>query len=378
MITERWGVTAKGEQIYRYTLQNDNGMKVGIINYGAIISSIEVPDKNGVIRDVVLGYDSLEEYEQGSSSFGALIGRNANRISNAECSIEGVVYKLEENQPGYNLHSGSNNLAVQVWNHDDEAFKDKSGGLEDSHKDESAESIWKAKEIVADSVALHYRSEDMDEGFPGNMELAVIYSLTENNTLIIEYFAKTDKTTIINLTNHSYFNLAGHEHGSIYNQKLRIEAEQYVPVQKGNCIPKGDLAYVEGTPMDFRIPKNITEDISGDFEQISISGGYDHCYVLDESDRMGEVELAAEAVCEDTGISMTVYTDCPGIQLYTANGLSDEKGKQGAVYNSHCAFCLETEAFPDSINQEKFTKPLITPQDKYYSMTAYAFANSDE
>lgn len=353
MMTEVFGYTNGGDVIHSYTLENKNNMKVKILSYGAIVQSVLVPDKNGVVRDIVLGYDDLDGYLKNDCYMGAVVGRNANRIANARCNINGVTYELEKNDGENNLHSGKNTFSKKIWN-----LKTEKTENEQKHED---------------SVTLIYTSKEFDQGFPGNMAAEVTYTLNDKNELMMEYAAKADCQTIANFTNHSYFNLAGQGVAGIENHKLKIYSSQYTPISDKGCIPVGTLADVAGTPMDFSEEKKIGKDINEEFDQLKFVGGYDHNYVLDNTDKNEQVILAASADCDDTGIMLELFTDCDGMQFYTGNGIHDHLGKNGVIYHSRSGFCLETQCFPDAINHPEFRAPLTDKEGEYHAKSIYRF-----
>ncbi len=343
MVTE-FGKTKKGEAVEKYTLKNAHGMEVDIITLGAALQSIRVPDQAGEIRDVLLGYDNVEQYENVNGYLGAVIGRNGNRIANARVTIDEVVYELEANDNENNLHSGA------------EGFH----GV-----------LWSVKEADDSHVLLTYHSPDGQQGFPGNMDVSVTYTLSEDGTLGITYRATSDKKTVANLTNHAYFNLDGHASGSATDQELELFASYYTPVVDGKAIPTGEIASVSATPMDFRQMTRIGARIEDDFDQLKFTGGYDHNYVLDKAD--GTLQLAARARSAISGIQMDVYTTCVGIQFYAGNFVGGQKGKGGVDYVNRQGFCLETQYFPNSVNETSFKQPFLNPGEVYESQTNYCF-----
>jgi len=343
-----FGKTAEGEAVDLYVLTNKNGMEVSIITYGGAVVSIKVPDKNGKIGDVVLGYDSLDGYLNDKANLGVLVGRYANRIGHAQFSLEGKTYTLAKNNGENSLHGGVKGFGKVLWK-----------AREVSGKDGQA-------------LELSYLSKDGEEGFPGNLKATVIYTLTDGNELRIAYSATTDKTTVVNLTNHSYFNLAGPGSGDILGTQLVIEADKFTPVDSG-LIPTGELRDVTGTPFDFRKATAIGARIGQDDEQIKLGGGYDHNFVLRR--KAGDpISLAARAVEPTTGRVLEVWTTEPGTQLYTGNFLDGVRGKGGVSYTKRSAFCLETQHFPDSPNQPKFPSVVLKPGGRYQTTTVYKFS----
>lgn len=346
MAAEKFGRTKDGKEVMQYVLENANGMKLSLISLGAAITGIEVPAIDGTRKDVVLGYDTVEDYEKNTYYFGAAIGRNSNRISHAACTIGNVQYLLEQNDNENNLHSGSNGFHSVVWKAD--------------YREESP-----------DRITFHYVSKDGEQDFPGNLTADITYELTEKNEVIIAYHAVSDKDTIANFTNHAYYNLDGHEAGNVEGQELCIKASYYTPVVDAKAIPIGAINSVAKTPMDFRVKKAIGSEINDSFEQLLFGGGYDHNYVLDrEADGM---QLAAVAESKATGITMEVYTDCPGIQFYSGNFIQNHSGKQGVVYGKRQGFCLETQYFPNAINQQGFASPVLPAGKDYHSQTKMCF-----
>ncbi len=349
-ITQKsFGITKNGEEASLYTITNGNGMEVSFTDFGAHIVDIIVPDAKGNLADVNLGYKDLKGYEDNQQGFGAFIGRHANRIGGAKFEINGKVYELDKNDGINNLHGG--NVRYNNFMYETEVYED--------------------EDMI--SVEFSRLSPHMEQGFPGNLDVTVTYSLTEANELVIEYLAVSDKDTIINLTNHSYFNLAGHNSGSILDQKVWIKANQFTPTDN-KLIPTGELKDVAGTPLDFRTFKSIGQDINEDYEPLKIAGGYDHNYVLDISGN--EIEKVAELVDEKSGRRMEVFTDLPGMQLYTANWVEDRgDSKDGAIYGKRGAVCFETQYFPNSCNISTFPSCRFEAGKEYESVTIYKFSN---
>lgn len=344
---QSFGKTQSGEETFLYVLTNDNGVSVSLTNFGACIVNVLVPDKNGKKEDVVLGYDNVTGYEINSPGLGSFIGRHANRIGGASFELKGTRYELEKNDGPNNLHGGSKGYNKFIYE------------VEQFEEDDS------------DSIEFSRLSPNMEQGFPGNLDISVTYTLTADNALVIEYLAVSDKDTIVNLTNHSYFNLAGHNSGSILDHKLMIEADKFTPTDD-DLIPTGEMRTVEGTPMDFRKMKKLGQDIDADYEPLKQAGGYDHNYVLCNS--RSEVQKVAELVEEKSGRVMEVYTDMPGMQLYTANFLKSEKGKGGVVYEKRDGVCFETQYFPDSCNKPEFPSCILKAGNEYDYVTVYKFA----
>ncbi len=343
MKKELFGTTGEGREIFLYTLENKNGMKAQMIDYGAILVNLLVPDKDGKVQDVTLGYDKLEDYYTNGSFFGATIAPNANRIANAAFAIDGVTYKLDVNDGPNNLHS-----------HFD------IGG----HK-----RVWEAQP-EGNAVTFSLELPDGEMGFPGNKKFSITYTLTDENELRLDYHASTDKKTILNPTNHAYFNLAGHDGGRIIDHVLWLKAGHYTPVVQG-AIPTGEIAPVAGTPIDFTKEKRIGDEIEADFEQLRLVSGYDHNFVID--DWNGELQLVARISEPGSGRSMEVYTDLPGIQFYAGNCIAETTGKGNTVYGVRHGFCLETDYFPNAVNEESFPSAVYGPEKDFISTTIYKF-----
>lgn len=343
---EQFGTTAKGEVVNLYTLQNENGFRVVLSNYGAIIVSVFAKDINGNFDDIVSGFDTLAGYEKNPGFYGAVIGPYANRIRGAKITVDGIDYPLKVNENGKNTLHSDQELGI--------------------HK-----AVWTAKLKEAEN-AVEFRTwvRDMEMGFPGNKEITVTYTVTEDNSIRIHYHATSDKNTAINLTNHSYFNLDGNHAGKILDTELQILADQITPIDK-ECIPTGEFLDVTGTPFDFRSPKKIGQDIGAVDEQLAFGGGYDHNFVL--QNQSGEVRLIARAVSHKSGRVMEVYTDQPGVQLYTGNFMENPMGKDGKGYGKREGFCLETQVYPNAINETAFPDPIYGPQKEYDTVTEYRF-----
>lgn len=342
---EPYGTLENGTAVSSYTLTNDNGATMKVINYGGIIVSLEVPDKNGNLVDVVLGFDSLRAYEKRNPFFGSLVGRYGNRIGKGKFTLDGKEYDLVKNNNGNHLHGGTKGFDKAVWE------------IEEVPSDEGV------------AIRLSYLSKDMEEGYPGNLDVNVVYTLTNDNTIKFDYEATTDKKTIVNLTQHTYFNLNGGKQG-ILDHVITLHADKFVPVDEG-LIPTGELRAVENTPMDFRKPARIGERINADDEQIKFGKGYDHTWVIN-----GEgMKLAAVVHSPMSGIEMTVHTTEPGVQFYTGNFLDGSlTGKNNVVYGQRTGFCLETQHFPDSPNQKNFPSVVLSPGEKYSTTTSYKFS----
>lgn len=346
VVQNEFGTTQKGQKAYLYTLSNTGGMEVQVTNFGAILVSVKVKDSSSQVKDVVLGYDSLKEYEKNEFFFGSTIGRNANRIKDAVFSLDGKEYRLAVNEGPNNLHSDADHGFHKV--------------------------LWNAEvKENANAVTFCYASPDQENGFPGNLNVSVTYSLSEDNALSITYEGISDQKTVMNMTNHSYFNLNGQGSGSICDEKVTIFADGFTEVGEGS-IPTGRIIPVEGTPLDFRSPRRVGDDIDDDFEQLNLVGGYDHNFALNSK---GETRAKAACVEDDrSGICMKVYTDLPGIQFYTGNFVKPHTGKNGAKYDKRGGLCLETQFFPNSINMPEFKQPILEAGKKFTSTTTYAFS----
>ena len=346
MQKQSFGKTEDGQQTDLYILRNKNGMEAAITNYGGTVVSLKVPDRNGKIEDVVLGYDKLEDYEAGKAYFGATVGRYANRIAHAKFMLDGITYSLPKNDGDNHLHG--------VFN----------------------KRVWVAKDVSSDAgeaLELSYVSKDGEDGFPGNLSVKVVYTLTDQNELKIDYSATTDKDTVLNLTNHCYFNLAGQGNGDILQTQLMIHADRFTPVD-ATLIPTGELRSVKGTPFDFLTSTVIGARIAQDDPQLKLGHGYDHNWVLNNT-TAGSLFAAAQAYDPHSGRVLEVSTTEPGLQLYTGNFLDGIRGKAGKVYNRRDAFCLETQHFPDSPNHPQFPSTVLKPGQRFQSTTIYKFSN---
>ena len=341
---EHFGRLADGTAVEIYTLTNASGLEARIMTYGAILVSLKVPDRNGVLADVNLGFDSLAGYLGTHPYFGAIIGRYANRIAKARFTLDGVEYRLAPNNNGNTLHGGIKGFDKVVW---------------------KAEPV---KVAYGTGVKLTYLSKDVEEGFPGNLSVTVVYTLTDANELEIRYEATTDKTTPVNLTNHAYWNLKGEGQGDVLGHVLQIEADKITAVDSAaNLIPTGEIVPVAGTPFDFTSPHAIGERIA------KVEGGYDHNFVLRSGG--GALALAARVEEPESGRVLEIWTDQPGIQLYTGNFLDGTViGKGGKAYGKHFAFCLETQHFPDSPNQPNFPTTILEPGQTYRTVTVHKFS----
>ena len=346
-----FGKLENGNQVFLYTLKNDNGMEVKITNYGGIVTSIKVPDKDGQFGEVTLGYESLKDYLTDSPYFGAIIGRYGNRIANGKFSIEDENYQLPLNDGPNSLHGGDKGFDKVLW-------KAKINGGEEPYLD------------------LSYLSPDGEMGYPGNLEVKVRYTLLKDNSLKIEYDATTDKATVINLTNHTYFNLAGRNGGDILGHQLKLNADRFLAVNE-NLIPEGEPNDVAGTPFDFSELKTIGKQINDKNQQLVNGKGYDHCWVL--TDQSPQLKLVAEVSEPSSGRKMEVYTTEPGIQFYSGNFLDGKyTGQKGENYPYRTGFCLETQHYPDSPNRPDFPSTLLKPGEQYKSTTVYKFKLNPE
>jgi aldose 1-epimerase len=350
MQKQAFGKTPDGQPVDLYTLTNKNGMEATITNYGGTVVSLKVPDHQGKFDDVVLGYDKITDYAEGKSYFGAIIGRYGNRIAHGKFAIGSSTYTLAKNNGENTLHGGNIGFNKRVWS---------------------------AKEVsgpAGPALELTYLSKDMEEGFPGNLSVKVVYTLTDQNSLKIDYSATTDKETVVNLTNHSYFNLAGQGSGDILQHRLLLHAEKFTPVDAG-LIPTGELRPVKGTPFDFSTPTAIGVRIDQVEEQIKLGMGYDHNFVLTRGIKNGTLALAAVVHEPKTGRVLEVWTTEPGVQFYTGNFLDGTgTGKGGKPYGRRTAFCLETQHFPDSPNHPAFPSTLLKPGAQYHTTTVYKFS----
>ena len=345
---QAFGKTMDGNEVHQYILKNKKGMEISVINYGGIITSWKAKDRDGIYQDIVLGFDNIYDYETKNPYFGALIGRYGNRIAKGKFSIDDKNYNLATNNDVNHLHGGTKGFDKVLWDVD---------------------------EILGDSSAslvLKYMSSDMEEGYPGNLNVKVIYTLNNNGELSVTYEADTDKTTIVNLTQHSYFNLSGDFNQDISNHDLKINADSFLPVDS-TLIPTGEIRDVIDTPFDFLQPKKVGRDIEMNNEQINYGNGYDHCWVLNN---YGEgIRFVASAYDDSSGRLLEVFSDQPGIQFYSGNFLDGSlKSKYEGNYDFRSGFCLETQNFPNSPNENSFPSPLLKPGEKYLSETIFRFS----
>ena len=340
----KFETTLNGKQVGLFNLENENGLMVQITNYGGRIAAIWVPDRDGNYKDIVTGYDSIDGFINNTSYFNGIIGRYGNRIAKGKFTLNGTEYTLAINNAPNALHGG-----LVGFDH----------------------VIWDVEKNTNDSLVLTYLSADGEEGYPGNLWVKVIYSLNDSNEFRIDYHAETDAPTVINLTNHAYFNLAGHDDGDILGHILMINADKFTPVDS-TLIPTGTIEDVTGTPFDFRTPTAIGDRINSDDQQIKFGMGYDHNWVLNKTDR--EMSLAGMVEEPVSGRAMEIYTIEPGIQFYTGNFLDGSIiGKDSTIYKYRQAFCLETQHFPDSPNHENFPSTVLNPGETYQTSTIYKF-----
>lgn len=342
---EFFGKNSNGQDVQIYTLQNKNGMSVSFLDLGAAVHEIYVSDRTGQPVQISAIYDNPISYEKQTTYFGAVVAPSANRIAGAKFEIDGQTYVTDANDNENSLHSGINGLAKKIWD---------------------------VKEQTENKIIFTYDAKDLEQGFPGNIHYEVTYEVTETNELAISYYALSDKKTTINMTNHTYFNLAGAFSGSIENHELWIKASHYTPVKDAKAIPTGEIAPVDETPFDFREAKKIGRDIGEDFDQLIYGLGYDHNFAIDK-ESVG-FEKIATAYAEETGIQMDVWTDCIGVQLYTGNFMEGEEGPNNHKYVKRGAFCLETQYFPNAINETNFVCPITEANEPYETRTVYAFS----
>jgi len=346
-VTENiFGLLPGGETVHSYTIKNAAGSAAVVIDYGAVLVSLCVPDRSGQIKDVVLGYDDAASYTVNSCFFGAVIGPNGNRIADSRFVIDGKEYSLCANENENNLHSGPDGFEKKFW----KADADPSGS----------------------AVRFTRTSPDGENGFPGNFDVSVTYELSEDNALSITYEGISDQATVANLTNHSYFNLNGEGSGQILGHELTIHADAFTPVADGKSIPTGEIRPVKGTVMDFCTPHSIGERIDTPDEQLVFTGGYDHNFVCNGYEK-GRIREIAAVEAKESGIRMVVSSDCPCVQLYAGNFIKEETGKNGHVYGKRDGLCLETQVEPNAVNTKGFHSPVIRAGEKYLSRTIYRF-----
>lgn len=340
---ETFGTTKSGQEARIYRFQNPMGMELTVTDFGATLLGLKVPDKTGRLVDVILGYDCLAAYEGISGTyFGATVGRNANRIGGASFTLGGKTYHLEKNDGNNNLHSGSNGYSFRVW---------------------------EVENITETGITFSLYSPDGDQGYPGALTVRVTYTLTAYGSVCIEYGGMPAADTIINMTNHSYFNLNGHDSGSIIQHLLWVDADAFTASDE-HLIPTGEILPVAGTPMDFRVPKTVGKDLDANYSPLLFGGGYDHNWCLNNHGRFCKV---AEAQGDQSGIRMQVYTDLPGIQIYTGNFLDHELGKNGVIYQHRQGMCFETQYYPDAVHHSNFPSPVYRAGQEYSTRTEYRF-----
>ncbi len=342
----------EGDSVGFYTLRNTNGIEITFTNYGQRLVSLHAPDKNGKFEDVVLGYATLKEFVENRNYYGSVIGRYGNRIGKGTFKIGDATYNLVKNNGENHLHGGTKGFESVVW---------------------------KVDGFSENSISFSRISPDMEEGYPGNLDVKVIYTLNDSNELKIKYKATTDKATVVNLTNHSFFNLKGEGNGDITDHVVMINADAYTPVDDG-LIPTGSIEKVAGTPFDFKTPKTIGRDIDSDFEQLKIGKGYDHNYVINATPKNEEgLKLTATITEPVSGRTMEVYTSEPGVQFYTGNFMNgSDIGKTGKPYLFRGSFCFETQHYPDSPNKPEFPSTLLNPGEVYETTTVYKFGVVEE
>lgn len=339
-----FGKLGSGHMTHLYILRNSRGMEAAVTDYGARLVQVKVPAKQGRRMDVVLGYDSAGEYEKDPYFFGATVGRNANRIKDAEFTLNGIKYYLQKNENQNNNHSGPDGYQMRVWT------MNKADGA---------------------SVCFSLTSPHLDQGFPGEFKISVTYMLTESNELVIHYEGLSSKDTVVNMTHHSYFNLEGHGSGDILGQYLKLDADMYSPISDNQCIPSGSQEPVKGTPMDFLQFKKIGRDIHNDFPQLKLAGDYNHNFIINKKSEA--MHIFAEAYSEKTGIYMAAETNLPAVQFYAGRYIGDTLGKKGCRYTSRSGFCLEAQYTPNAINEQGEVKPILRAGEWYDKAIMYRF-----
>ena len=342
IISEDFGKTKEGQKVSRIKLEQNDGSYITILDYGASIDAVVVPDKNGNLIDVSLGYSTIEQYQAESPYFGSTVGRFANRIAFGKFNLAGKEYKLALNDGENHLHGGLKAFDKRVFDY----------------------------KIEDDTVVFSLQSPDGDEGYPGNLSVSVRFSFSKEHELKIEYYAECDMDTPINLTNHAYFNLNGEGTGDILGHSMKIYTSEYTPINS-NLVPTGEVVKVAGSAFDFTEAKKIGRDIEATNEQLQYGFGYDHNYVFGND---GQMKLCAETIGEKTGIKMATFTTKPGMQFYSGNMMKKSVGKSGKPYDKRHGFCLETQYFPDSVNQANFPSSILKKGEKYNYTTIYAFS----
>lgn len=342
-ITKDFGKNSKGDKATLYTFKNKNGMTMTVSDFGATLQSVLVPDKDNKPRDVVLGYDKAIDYEgPGGTFFGSTVGRSANRIGHAQFELNGKIYHLDQNKGVHNLHSGLDFYSFRVW---------------------------KVDEIGENTIRFSLHSPDGDQGYPGELDISVTYTLTDENEIKIDYCGIPKADTIINVTNHSYFNLNGHESGNVLEQYLWLDADAFTGTDEDQIV-NGDVISVEGTPMDFRTKKKVGQDIGADYLPLVLGNGYDHNWVLNNKGKFAKI---GELSSEERGITLDVYTDLPGVQIYAGNYIENEIGKDGVIYGPRQGICFETQYFPNAINIPAFESPVCKANELYRTTTVFQF-----
>ena len=338
-----YGLTKAGKETGLYTITNTKGASITICDLGGIITNLWIPDRDGKLRDIVLAYDNASDYEDGNAFMGSIIGRVANRISNSKFTLNGQEFKLAQNDGPNSIHGGNKGFDKYIW-----------------HVCE-----------IEKGLKLSIDSPDMDENYPGNMHVEVTYTFDDENCLTISYLATSDQDTLCNLTNHTYFNLDGHDAGHVGNHLMKIYASKYT-LADGSSIPTGEIAEVAGTPFDFSEAKLVGRDIGEDCQQLKFAGGYDHNYILDKEDK--ELTLVSETSSAISGIMMTCETTQPAVQFYSGNHMTDNTvGKGGVLYQKQSGLCLETQGYPDAINHDNFPSVVLKAGDTYQEITKYKF-----
>jgi aldose 1-epimerase len=343
-----FGKLVDGTEVFSYTLKNTKGMEAKIITYGATVVSLTAPDRKGKFADVILGYDNIEGYVADKAYFGALVGRYGNRIGKGKFKLEGKDYQVSINDGENSLHGGFQGFNKKLWT---------VMGYESTN--------------TGSSLTLKYISNDGEEGFPGKVEVTVVYKLTNDNELSINYTGTTDKTTILNPTSHSYFNLTGDPTNTILDHEVMIDADNFTPVDS-KLITTGKIISVANTPMDLRKAKKVGKDIESDYEQLKLGGGYDHNWVINKHKE--DVSKCAGVYEPKSGRFMEVFTNEPGVQFYTGNFLNGVKGKNGIMYEKRTGLCLEAQCYPDSPNKPEWPSVVLTPDKVYHQTTSYKFS----
>lgn len=342
ILKEKFGINKEGDIVYNFRILNKHGNYIDVLNYGGTVKSIVVHDKNGNLVDVCLGYNTIDEYEENDGYLGAIVGRHANRIKEGKFELNGKEYQLATNDRGNHLHGGNEGFDKHMWDYS----------------------------INCNSLMLMRTSKHLEEGYPGNLIIKVDYEFNDNNELIISYEAISDCDTVVNLTNHSYFNLNGEQTETILNHTLNLQASYYTENDE-NCLPTGTILPVENSPFDFKISKKIGDDIENNHIQLKYGLGYDHNYILDSKENM---KHAGYLYGDESNIKMDIYTTCPAIQFYSGNVLSDRMGKYGTKYNKYSGLCLETQYYPNSLEHKNFPSVILKKEDIFKEKTIYKFS----